>query len=317
MNRAIIILGPTSTGKTDLGIYLSKKFSGEIISADSRQVYIGLDIGTGKVPNQSSKFKVQKFKGLWKINNIKIYCLDVATPKKQYSVKNFVDDAKDALGKIEKVNKLPIIVGGTGLYIKALTEGFESLSTPKNLKLRKELEGLSLEDLQEKLKKISPEKWSLMNNSDRQNKRRLIRVLEVVYMYGYTKKTQSSNVKFQNYEYLKIGLIAPTKVLREKIRKRVDLRFKQGLITEAKNLKRNGLAIERMKELGLDYKLLAGFLEGEIDEKHLREKIILKNGQYAKRQMTWFKKEKKVNWFDTTVQTYLKKVERLVTLWYD
>lgn len=319
MKRAIIILGPTSTGKTNLALFLAKKFNGEIISSDSRQVYKGLDIGTGKIPDKiiNSKLQIIKGENFWEIDGVKIHCLDVTDPKKQYTVKNFVDDATQALEKIIKENKLPIIVGGSGLYIKALTEGIKSLSIPRNKKLRKELEKLSIGELQRKIRKISIERWNSMNNSDRQNKRRLIRAIELIPMYPYRKKIQNSKFKIQKYNYLKIGLMAPIRVLREKIRRRVNLRFKQGLIKEAKKLHRSGLSIKRMKELGLDYKILAEYLEGELDEKSLREKIYLRNGQYAKRQMTWFKKEEEVNWFDVTKRGFREKVERLVSVWYD
>ncbi len=319
MNKAIIILGPTSTGKTDLGLFLAKKFNGEIISSDSRQVYKGLDVGTGKIPSISkSKLQITKRNGLWEIDGIKVYCLDVADPKKQYSVKNFVDNVASALEKVEQSKKLPIIVGGTGFYIRALTEGIDSLFIPKNKNLRKKMENLTLDELQHRLRKVAPKKWSSMNNSDRQNKRRLIRVIELAPMYGYIRTQEQTTIPILlDFDLLKIGLSAPLNILREKIRKRVDLRFKQGLIKEAKNLQKNGLSLRRMKELGLDYKILAQYLEGEIDKKTLREQITLKNGQYAKRQITWFKKEKGVSWFDITNKTYLKEVERLVSVWYD
>ena len=151
--QLLVILGPTATGKTDLALLLVKKFNGELVSCDSRQVYKGLDIGTGKYPGAK----------------VKVWMYDVADPKRQYSVADYVKDANKVINQILAKKKLPIIVGGTGLYLKALLQGFPHLAIPVDRKLRVKLQKLSLEKLQNKLKNLSPQKWEKMNYSDRQN----------------------------------------------------------------------------------------------------------------------------------------------------
>ena len=185
MKKLLVILGPTATGKTDLALYLAKKFNGELVSCDSRQIYGGLDIGTGKMPSNST-YEVKRIRpcrsndiGYWEIDGIKIWMYDVVSPKKQYSVADYVKDADRVIGEIRAKGKLPIIVGGTGLYLKAIFEGLPNLAIPVDKKLRNRLAKLSKAELQEKLKKVSPEKWESLNQSDRENSRRLIRAIEL------------------------------------------------------------------------------------------------------------------------------------------
>lgn len=315
MKKVLVILGPTATGKTDLALDLAKKLNGEIIACDSRQVYKGLDIGTGKYP--SEKGKVIKGKGFWKINGIKVWMYDVAEPKKQFAVYDYIKDATKRVIDITKRGKLPIIVGGTGLYLKAILEGLPNLAIPINKKLRRELEKLSLEQLQEKLQFLSLSRWKKLNESDRQNKRRLLRSIELIYMNPYRKRFQISNLKTQNFKILKIGLTAPREVLYRKIDMRLDLRFQQGLLDEAKSLQKSGLSIKRMKELGLEYGILSDWLEGKISKEVGVKLLKTKIHQYAKRQLTWFKKEKGVTWFDVTDKNYFEKVEKRVYDWYN
>ena len=168
--KVLVILGPTATGKTDLALILANKFNGELVSCDSRQIYRGLDIGTGKYPN--SKLQITKSKGFWEIEGIRVWMYDVISPKKQYTVADYVKNADRVIRDIGKRGKLPIVVGGSGLYLKALLEGLPNLAIPIDRNLRKELEILTLEQLQMRLKKLSPERWNLLNDSDRQNKRR-------------------------------------------------------------------------------------------------------------------------------------------------
>lgn len=313
--KLLIILGPTATGKTDLALNLAKKFSGELVSCDSRQVYRGLDIGTGKYP--SEKGKVIKGKGWWKIDKIKVWGYDVADPKIQHSVYDYVKNIKKLINDINTTGKLPIIVGGTGLYLKAILEGLPNLAIPIDKKLRGELEKLSLEKLQEKLKLLSLSRWKNLNESDRQNKRRLLRSIELIYMNPYVDKSQISNLKTQNFKILKIGLTAPRGVLYRKIDMRLNLRFQQGLLDEVKSLHNSGLSTKRMKELGLEYGILSDWLEGKISKEVGVKLLKTKIHQYAKRQLTWFKKEKNVIWFDITNKNFLAKVEKRVYDWYN
>lgn len=298
MEKILVILGPTATGKTDLALMLAKKFNGELVACDSRQVYSCLDIGTGKLPSKEVKYsKGEKF---WIIDGIKVWMYDVVDPDKQYSVAAYVKDARVIIDDISNRAKLPIVVGGTGLYLRGLLDGFSNLVIPINAKLRDELSKLSLNELLEKLKKVDRRKWELLNESDRKNKRRLLRSIEVILMYPYKDKTQMQSLISQNYDILKIGLTAPRDVLYKKIDSRLDLRFSQGLIEEAKNLYKKGLSLERMKQLGLEYGVLADYMNGAITKDQLVDNLKIKIHQYAKRQLTWFKKEKDVNWFDIT-----------------
>lgn len=313
MKKLLIILGATSTGKTDLALKLAKKFNGELISCDSRQVYVGLDIGTGKMP---SKFRSLKMKsGEWIVDNISIYLYDVYNPKKQYDVARYITKAEKVLEQIQKSGKLPIIVGGTGLYLKGLLYGFSNLGIPINLNLRKKLEKLSLQELQNKLQEIDVKKWDKMNNSDRQNTRRLIRAIELVVMEPQ-KRFNIYDLRIKNADILKIGLTLQRDILYERIDERVKKRIKMGMVEEAKNLHRAGLSLKRMRQLGLEYGVLADYLKKKITNEELIKILQRKIHAYARRQETWFKKEQQVSWFDITKKNYVTKVENLVAKWY-
>lgn len=319
MNKLLVILGSTSTGKTNLALSLAKKFNGELISADSRQVYIGLDIGTGKLPDGSwnkDDGRWKKEEGFWQIDGVKIWMYDILDPKKQYTVFNFIKDSEKIINRIRAEEKLPIIVGGTGLYIRGLLEGFPNLGIQVDLKLRNQLERLSLEELQKKLQQLSFKKWNLMNRSDRNNSRRLIRAIEI----AKTKKLSvpSRKVPFASRgDVLKIGLIAPRKILYQRINERVIFRIDQGMIKEAETLHKKGLSLKRMRQLGLEYGVLANYLEKKITKEELNKILQGKIHSYARRQITWFKKEKNINWFDITEKKLLSKVENLISKWYD
>lgn len=312
--KILVILGPTSSGKTDLAIYLAKKFNGELISCDSRQVYKALDIGTGKLPSQNSKITYEKNDNYWLVNGIKIWMYDVADPTKRYDVSKYIKDARKIIEQIVKNQKLPIIVGGTGLYLKALIYGLSNVST--NKKLRKELEKLTLNLLQNKIKEISINKWESLNESDQKNPRRLIRAIELVVLSPkQIEKNINSLVK--EYEILKIGLSAPRDILNKRIDARVDQRISEGMIKEAERLNKEGLSFKRMKELGLEYGVLADYLTGKITKNELVKNLKIKIHQYAKRQMTWFKKEHEIFWFDVTEKDWVEKVEKLILDWYN
>lgn len=314
--KILIILGPTSSGKTDLAIHLAKKFNGEIISCDSRQVYKALDIGTGKLPSQNSKVSFKKYDKYWEVEGVKIWMYDVANPTKRYDVSKYSKDARKIVEQITKNKKLPIIVGGTGLYLKALIYGLTNLKISTNKKLRKELEKLTLNSLQNKIKKISINKWESLNESDQKNPRRLIRAIELAVLSPeQTEKNFNGLVK--EYEILKIGLSAPRNILNKRIDLRVDQRLNEGMIKEAELLNKEGLSIKRMKELGLEYGVLADYLSGKITKDELVENLKIKIHQYAKRQMTWFKKDLDISWFDVTKKGWIEKVEKRILDWYN
>lgn len=327
MKKVIVILGPTATGKTDIALELAKKFNGELISCDSRQVYKSLDIGTGKLPTSSvilsplteygvnSAKNLIKGEGFWEMDGVKVWMLDIADPKKRYTVFDYINDAEKVLEDIFKREKLPIIVGGTGFYLKALLEGLDNLIIPRDKKLRIRLEKLSISKLQEEFKKISGAKFEKLNNSDRNNPRRLIRAIELL-----SQKPNKKNVdaKSKDLDVLKIGLTTRREIIGKRIRDRILHRLDKGMIEEVTNLLKNGLSIVRLKELGLEYSIISDYVSGVIKNKEDLVKILrIKIGQYAKRQMTWFKKEKDVNWFDITEKNYHEMVEKMVTDWYN
>lgn len=316
----LVILGPTATGKTDLALSLARKFNGELISADSRQVYRGLDIGTGKITGKFGSLK--KEEGKWVVDKIPIHMYDVASPRRQYNVARFVSVANKIIWGIQRRKKLPILVGGTGLYIKAITAGLANLGIPFSAKLRKELEKLPLDQLQKKLQTLSRARWIQMNSSDRQNPRRLTRAIELEISKEDLSVQASNRVKEleKRFNILKIGLTAPKEILYQRVDAGVLSRIKQGMIKETKVLHKNGLSSNRMKQLGLEYGVLSDYITRDIKniygDKGLIEILQNKIHGFVRRQMTWFKKEKNINWFDITDKYFFSKVENTVSKWY-
>lgn len=325
MKRLLVILGPTATGKTDTALYLAKKFSGELVSCDSRQVYVGLDIGTGKLPSGIWNMEYgrwKKGKGWWEIDGVKIWMYDVVNPLVQYNVASYVQNAVKVVRGIRERGELPIIVGGAGLYLKALINGLPSLSIPVDKKLRRKLEQLTVSQLQERLKENSAERWERMNYSDRQNPRRLIRAIEILKSSKLKYQNLNVQLKSQNVNVLKIGLIAKKEILHRRSDERVIRRIKQGMIEEAERLVKDGVSLYRMRQLGLEYGVLADFLEGKI--KTRKELIKILQGRihgYIKRQLTWFNNPSAssgyINWFDIENKKTPDKIENLVRKWYD
>lgn len=311
--KILVILGPTATGKTDLGIILARKYGGEVVACDSRQVYKGLDLGTGKAP--SSDVSTTKGEGFWEISGVKVWLYDVADPKVQYNLWNFVVDASQKIAEISREKKLPVIVGGSGLYLKGLLEGLSNTGVGADQQTRLKLEKMPLDKLQEKLQNLSPMIFNALNNSDKSNKRRLIRKIEI---FSSTPQSMQSFAGVgKDFDVLKIGVVASREVLNKRIDTRVDKRVTEGMIKEAQRLYKNGLSLERMRQLGLEYGLLADLLEGKLTQNQFSETLKIKIHQFAKRQLTWFKKESKVYWFNVEEADFITKVERFVEDWYN
>ncbi len=273
--KVIVILGQTATGKSGLAVKIAKKVKGEIISADSRQVYKGLDIGTGKITKKEMR-------------GVSHHLLDVANPKNKFTIVEYQKLAIYAMAEIIKKGKVPIICGGTGFYIDAVTKGIVFPEVPPNTKLRKKLSLLDSRQLLITLKKLDPVR---AKNIDSKNKVRLIRAIEIAKALGKVPKiTQATPV----YEFIKIGLYLPPDKLKKKIEKRVQKMFKAGLLNEIKKLKKpvrlggSGVSEKRLRELGFEY------------NKPTQEKVVAETIKYAKRQMTWFKRDKKIKWFNAT-----------------
>lgn len=270
MQKVIAIVGPTASGKSGLGIYLAQKLHGEVISADSRQVYKGLDIGTGKVTKKETQGVVH-------------HLLDVASPKRQFSVDDFVKKAEQAITKIH----LPIVVGGTGLYIDTLLGRMSYPNVPPNPALRAKLEKLSVDVLFSRLQKLDPRRAKTI---ERHHKRRVIRAIEIATAIGKSPVP----VATQKYDILWLGLNPVN--LPTRIRTRLTARLKQGMVAEAKRLHKKGLSYKRMDELGLEYRYLAKLLKNEIPNDQFKMELERAINQYAKRQYTWFKRNKDIVW---------------------
>ena len=300
--KIIVVLGSTATGKSDLAVVIAKKFGGEIISADSRQVYKGLDIGTGKVPRDPTNYKLKTKNYLCK--GIPHHLLDVANPKRVFTVSQYKKLGEEALRDIWQRGKLPIICGGTGFYIQALVDGIILPEVPPNKKLRKQLDKKSVTELFAILKKLDPRR---AKEIDRKNPRRLIRAIEIAKYLGRVPRLKVQAPK--NTDILQIGIDMPDKILKERIEKRLKARIKKGMIEEAVRLHRQGLSWKRMEELGLEYRYLARYLQGKISKKMMAHELNKEIWQYAKRQHTWFKRDKRIRWFKPQQK---KDVEKLV-----
>jgi len=287
-NKIIIILGPTASGKSAAAIKLAKKIGGEIISADSRQIYRKMDTGTGKI------------NGFFNIENeafiseeIPHYAIDIVELNKDFNVSDFKKYAKEKINNILSREKIPIICGGTGFWIKAITSDEVFPKVEPDFALREKLKNETVEKLFEKLKKLDPERAQTI---DSKNKVRLIRAIEICQTLGSVPRMQKS--ERSDYKFLQIGILQKKEILDERIKKNVQQRFANGMVEEVENLhKKYNLDWEKIKSFGLGYKLIPEYLEGGItSEKELLEKIYLAEKNYAKRQMTWFKKEKNIIW---------------------
>ncbi|OGI76301.1 tRNA (adenosine(37)-N6)-dimethylallyltransferase MiaA [Candidatus Nomurabacteria bacterium RIFCSPHIGHO2_02_FULL_42_19] len=296
MKKVIVILGQTAIGKSYLAVKIAKKINppagGEVISADSRQVYKGIDIGTGKITRAEMK-------------GIPHHLLDVANPKNQFTVARYKKLAEKKIKEIIARGKIPIICGGTGFYIDALTRGTVLPEVLPNRKLRKKLMTKSAIALFVTLKKLDPRR---ANNIDPKNKIRLIRAIEIAKALGKVPKiTEIKPV----YKFIKIGLRVPEDSLKRKIRSRLRKRIRGGMAAELYDLKHQGVPWKRFIELGFDQKYIALYLRGKLSQKEMFENLFKNNWQYAKRQMTWFKRDPEIKWFTPDqykkIEKYLKK----------
>lgn len=328
MNKLLIVCGPTATGKTALAVTLAKKYNGELVSADSRQVYEGMDIGTGK--DLKEKRIVGKVGDLlaYDLDGVPIWMYDVVSPDEPYSVGQYRSDALRVIDDIRKRNKLPIVVGGTGLYIASLLSPMEAMDIPPNSDLRKELSLLALHDLQKKLETVDKKTWESLNNSDRNNPRRLVRKIEIAVgaqgARGQEDRVQGTGDLGQ--ETCVIGLRAPIPVLDGRIDERVDARVKEGAEDEVLGLLSKGYGWDLPAMSGLGYREWQTFFENEKlkmqNEKlaELKQEVLIKwkfnEHAYAKRQMTWFNKQKNIHWFDITDSQYQGEVTRYISAWY-
>ncbi len=289
-NKVLCLVGPTATGKTKTALQLSKEYLSVLISADSRQVYRGMDIVTGKDHPQ----------------DLKLWGIDIVDPDEECSVSVWYEAVSPALSQ----NKLPIIVGGTGLYIKALTEGIGTMKVPPNPKLRKELAALSLTELQQRLQSVNPSKFVSLNNSDVNNPRRLVRAIEIALSSPPPHPTHDLP------DTLIIGLSHPDASLyRSVVEKRVLERLRLGAAEETKRLvAKYARNLPSMTAIG--YSSIIKYLAGELNKEAMIDQWTLAELQYSKRQMTWFKKVPHIVWFDVEDKKRDEKIAKLVSIWY-
>lgn len=285
--KVIVICGPTASGKTALSIKLAKEIDGEIISSDSMQIYKDMDIGTAKPTKEE-------------MQGVAHYMLDCVLPNERYSVTQYQKEARDNIKKILKKGKSPIVVGGTGLYIDSII--YETIypeitwSPEYRNELEKEAEEKGLENLYKMALEIDPKAMAKISKNDR---KRILRVLEIYHETGHTKTEweQKSKKEDKDYNYFVFAIDFPREILYERINKRVDMMINQGLIDEVKKVQ------EKYKEFptamqGLGYKEVVEYLKGYITKEEMIEKVKRETRRYAKRQLTWFRRNKEIIWLD-------------------
>jgi tRNA dimethylallyltransferase len=319
-NKIIVILGQTSTGKSDFAVEVARQINGlnqsgrliartsrsevlgEIISADSRQVYKGMNLGTGKITKKEMR-------------GIPHHLLDITSPSKIFTVSDFQKLVNKKIKEIMKRNKIPIICGGTGFYIDSIINGTVFPNVKPNKKLRKILEGKTTEKLFQMLEKLDSIR---AKNIDSKNKVRLIRAIEIAKALGKvpalnnnknivdTNSAMAEFVSTPNFQFLKIGLTIPPEILKVMIKNRLLKRIKKGMIKEVENLHRGGLSWKRMNSLGLEYRYVSIYLQKKLSKEEMIEKLNTEIWHFAKRQKTWFKRDQNITWINP-----LKKSEKL------
>ncbi|HEX7455986.1 MAG TPA: tRNA (adenosine(37)-N6)-dimethylallyltransferase MiaA [Candidatus Nanoarchaeia archaeon] len=307
MKKLLVILGPTGTGKTDLALEIAKKFDGELVSADSRQIYTGMDIGTGKLPSSG---EVEKHKNYWLVEGIPTHLYDLITPDKTFSVAAYQQLAYAAIDGIHKKNKLPILVGGTGLYIRVVVEGLKIPKVPPDKKLRERLEAKSLPALVAELENVDPEGAA---GIDRENSRRIIRALEVYYQTGEPLSKLKGKFKV-NLDSLKIGLTSNRDYLYNRADSRIEAWIKTGFIQEVRRLIDKGHK-DSIALTSLGYRQIAMYLQGKISLQEAVQRIKFEHHSYIRAQLTWFRKEPRMIWFDVAEKDYTNRVYNQVGDW--
>lgn len=286
--RIIVIIGPTASGKSALAIKLATKFNGEVISADSRQIYKGLDVGTGKITKNE-------------MQSIPHHCINIANPKKIFTVDEYRSISEKIITDIYTRGKIPVIAGGTGFYIDTILYGATYPQTPPNWTLREKLEKQQTQTLLKTLEKLDAHRASTI---DPNNRRRIIRAIEIIKSIGW----MPTLIKKHRFDALILGIKTNPVLLRKKISRRLDGWLKAGLIDEVNNLHKNKkLSWRRLEEIGLDYKYAALYLQNKITREKMLARTDTEIWHYARRQLTYFKKMEQVHWITST-----REAEKLV-----
>jgi tRNA dimethylallyltransferase len=280
--KLVVLLGPTASGKSGLGITLAQRFNGELISADSRQVYRGLDIGTAKVTPAEQAL-------------VPHHVLDVAVPREIYTVAQFQRDAIDAINSILRRGHQPFLVGGSPHYIQAVVDNLDIPHIEPQPELRACLEKRPLSELLAQLEKLDPQSAATI---DRNNPRRVIRALEVC-LISSKPFSQQRKISEPLYQYLLLGIEWPREVLYRRIDARVDERMQQGMVQEVQRLLDTGISHERLKALGLEYRYITRWLTGAFEnEDEMVQKLKYAIHDFTRRQLTWFRKDKRIVWIN-------------------
>ncbi len=274
----IAVVGPTASGKSDLAVEIARRFNGEVISADSRQIYRGLDIGSGKITKREMK-------------GIPHYLLDVASPKRPFSVMQYKRLAERAIRDIVHRGKVPILCGGTGFYIQAVISGITIPEVPPDASLRAKLEKKSAKELFIILKKLDSRR---AKEIDKDNPRRLVRAIEIATKLGAVPTLTHTPPP---YRVLQIGINPGKDILTDNIAKRLTARMKKGMLAEGRRLHAEGLSWKRMRSLGLEYRMMADVLTDTLPQKEAEEKLLKEIIQFSRRQMVWFKRDTTIRWF--------------------
>ena len=275
--KVVAIVGPTASGKTSLSIQLAQKFNGEIISADSRQVYRGMDLGTGKITPTE-------------MQDIPHHLLDVANPMDIYTGVDFKRDATIAINRITQRTHLPLIVGGTFFYLELLRGNMQAAPVQPNPEFRKTLEPYSNAELLDLLREKDTKR---ADSIDPDNRRRLERSLEIIHTLGRVPEVHATE---SDYDWLLFGVDIPKETLHKNINTRLETRLEQGMIDEVQQLLKNGVTPKRLDDLGLEYRYVLKYIQQEISYPEMCEQIETKSRQFAKRQLTWLKRYPEIQW---------------------
>jgi tRNA dimethylallyltransferase len=299
----ITVLGPTATGKTRLAVELANQLNGEIISADSRQIYRGMDIGTGK---DLEDYNIDG-------KNILYHLIDILEPTEDYNVFRFQNDFQTVYNNIQNRKTLPILCGGTGLYLDSILLNYKFEPIDANTELRKELESKSIDELTKQLKNLDS---NLFNNWNLDTKRRIIRGIELALENGNPETNSRANDLSRTCI---LGVHYPTEIIRDRITNRLKIRLENGMIEEVELLLKNGLPKERLDYFGLEYKFIGRYLDGELIKDELFELLNIAIHQFAKRQRSWFRRMEKrgvkINWIkEGNLETAMNVIEPYLEL---
>jgi len=291
--KLVVLLGPTAAGKSRLAVKLARRFQGEIVSADSRQIYQGLDIGTGKIT-------------AGEMEGIPHYLLGIVSPKEQFDVVQYQEKAYQAIEAILQRNHLPFLIGGSPFYLDAVIKGWQFPWAKADPDLRKKLVRQPLEKLLKVLADLDP---LYFQKAEKTNKRRIIRAIEIASQLGRVPPRES----YPRFQTLILGLQVPFPQLKEQIAQRQEKLFHQGIVEEVANLHRQGLSWKRLEEFGLEYQWVSSYLQGKETEGEMKKKLQRAVEKFAKRQLTWFKKNPNIHWVQrageaqSLIQQFLEK----------